>query len=194
MGAIITGWTSIMFSRWRHALVTLACMLVSACGPSNTYAPVSDVSAYEAVIRAGAVRPYVANKAVTKQKRVVVSNDPVNRWSWPAIGTLLTSYTEKNKGIDIGGNLNMSVHASAPGRVVYAGGGLRGYGKLVIIKHNKRYLSVYAYNSRLLVHDGQWVKRGQKIAVMGRNGAGVAMLHFEIRRDGNPTNPLYLLK
>ena|SRR3990167_3790563 len=193
MGAVITSRVSVMCC-WRYVLLTLACLMVSSCGSSNTYAPVSDVSAYEAVIRAGAARQYAANKKNTSQhQRVFYNNDPVKRWSWPVTGTLLTSYSEKNKGIDIVGNIKMPVRASASGRAVYAGGGLRGYGKLIIIKHNKRYLSVYAYNSRLLVHEGEWVKRGQKIAVMGCNGSGLAVLHFEIRRDGSPVNPLNLI-
>jgi lipoprotein NlpD len=97
------------------------------------------------------------------------------------------------KGIGIAGKMGQPIYASASGKVVYSGDGLRGYGKLVIIKHNKTYLSVYAHNSKLLVKENQDVKRGQKIALMGNSGASQVELHFEIRKLGKPVDPLQLL-
>jgi lipoprotein NlpD len=116
-------------------------------------------------------------------------------WSWPANGKVVTSFSEAAnlKGIGIGGKAGQPVLASAGGKVVYAGSGLRGYGKLVIIKHNKTYLSVYAHNSEILVKEGQTVAKGQKIAEMGNTDADQVKLHFEIRRLGKPVDPLRYL-
>lgn len=116
-------------------------------------------------------------------------------WAWPASGRLSNAYSESAalKGIGIAGKTGQPVLAAAPGRVVYSGSGLRGYGKLVIIKHNKEYLSVYAHNSELLVKEGQSVARGQKIAEMGGTDADIVKLHFEIRRYGKPVDPMKLL-
>jgi lipoprotein NlpD len=116
-------------------------------------------------------------------------------WAWPASGRLSNGYSESAalKGIGIAGKTGQPVMAAAPGKVVYSGSGLRGYGKLVIIKHNKEYLSVYAHNSELLVKEGQNVARGQKIAEMGGTDADIVKLHFEIRRYGKPVDPLKLL-
>lgn len=120
--------------------------------------------------------------------------DRVN-WSWPTTGKVVTGYSEAAnlKGIGIGGKAGQPVIASAAGKVVYAGSGLRGYGKLVIIKHNKTYLSVYAHNSEILVKEGQTVVKGQKIAEMGNTDADQVKLHFEIRRQGKPVDPLKYL-
>lgn len=98
-----------------------------------------------------------------------------------------------NKGIDLGGKLGESVLAAASGQVVYAGSGLRGYGKLLIIKHNDIFLSAYAHNDHILVKEGDLVKAGQKIADMGSSGTDRVKLHFEIRSDGKPVDPLKLL-
>ncbi|HVE51290.1 MAG TPA: peptidoglycan DD-metalloendopeptidase family protein [Casimicrobiaceae bacterium] len=116
-------------------------------------------------------------------------------WIWPAKGKLVTGFsdTANLKGIDIAGTAGQAIVASAPGRVVYAGSGLRGYGKLVIIKHNKTYLSAYAHNREILVKEGQQVARGQKIAEMGSTDAEQVKLHFEIRRLGRPMDPLKFL-
>jgi len=112
-------------------------------------------------------------------------------WAWPAKGKVVGGFSESAnlKGIDISGNAGQSVLASAPGRVVYAGSGLRGYGKLIIIKHNKTYLSAYAHNRELLVKEGDQVSRGQKIAEMGNTDSDQVKLHFEIRRLGKPMDP-----
>ena len=116
-------------------------------------------------------------------------------WVWPSKGKLVGGFSESAnlKGIDIAGTVGQPVVASAAGRVVYAGSGLRGYGKLVIIKHNKTYLSAYAHNRDLLVKEGQQVTRGQKIAEMGNTDADQVKLHFEIRRLGKPIDPAKFL-
>ena len=118
------------------------------------------------------------------------------QWNWPANGPILSSFQGNNglnKGIDLGGKLGEPVLAAASGQVVYAGSGLRGYGKLLIIKHNETFLSAYAHNDKLLVQEGDWVKVGQRIADMGSSGTDRVKLHFEIRREGTPVNPLTYL-
>ncbi len=116
-------------------------------------------------------------------------------WMWPANGKLVTGFsdTANLKGIDIAGKEGQPVAASAAGKVVYAGTGLRGYGKLVIIKHNATYLSAYAHNREILVKEGQQVAKGQKIAEMGNTDSDQVKLHFEIRRQGKPVDPLKYL-
>lgn len=109
---------------------------------------------------------------------------------WPAQGPLIASFDEaKNKGVDIAGKAGDPVLASADGRVVYAGSGLRGYGNLVILKHNNIFLTAYAHNQALFVKEDQVVKRGQKIAEMGSTDTDQVKLHFEIRRQGKPVDP-----
>lgn len=109
---------------------------------------------------------------------------------WPSSGSLLAGFDEaRNKGLDIGGKAGDPVLAAADGRVVYAGAGLRGYGNLVILKHNNVYLTAYAHNQALLVKEDQNVRRGQKIAEMGSTDADRVKLHFEIRRQGKPVDP-----
>jgi lipoprotein NlpD len=111
-------------------------------------------------------------------------------WIWPTRGKILGVFSESSKGIDISGNAGQAVTASANGKVVYSGAGLRGYGKLIIIKHNNTYLSAYAHNSKILVKEGQTVVKGQKIAEMGNTDASLVKLHFEIRKNGKPVDPL----
>ena len=111
-------------------------------------------------------------------------------WIWPAQGTLVAGFDEaKNKGFDIAGKAGDPIIASADGRVVYAGAGLRGYGNLIILKHNNTFLTAYAHNQTLLVKEDQSVKKGQKIAEMGNSDAERVKLHFEIRRQGKPVDP-----
>ena len=111
-------------------------------------------------------------------------------WIWPAQGTLVAGFDEaKNKGLDISGSSGDPVVASADGRVVYSGAGLRGYGNLIILKHNNTFLTAYAHNKVLLVKEDQTVKRGQKIAEMGNSDSEKVKLHFEIRRQGKPVDP-----
>ncbi len=109
---------------------------------------------------------------------------------WPTSGGLVAGFDEaKNKGLDLGGKIGDPVLAAADGRVVYAGAGLRGYGNLLILKHNNTYLTAYAHNQTLLVKEDQSVRKGQKIAEMGSSDADRVKLHFEIRRQGKPVDP-----
>ena len=115
-------------------------------------------------------------------------------WIWPGKGSVVAEFNEsKNKGVDIGGSAGDPVLAAADGKVVYAGAGLRGYGNLIILKHNNTYLSAYAHNQTLLVKEDQTVKKGQKIAEMGNSDTDRVKLHFEIRRQGKPVDPLKYL-
>lgn len=116
-------------------------------------------------------------------------------WGWPASGKILANFNDNGneKGVDIVGNLGQAVNAAASGKVVHTGSTLRGYGKLIIIKHNKRYFSVYAHNNQVLVREGQTVVKGQKIAEMGNSDAERVKLHFEIRHLGKPADPLKYL-
>jgi lipoprotein NlpD len=113
---------------------------------------------------------------------------------WPANGPLLAGFDEaKNKGLDISGAAGDPVLAAADGQVVYSGAGLRGYGNLIILKHNNTYLTAYAHNQALLVKEDQKVRKGQKIAEMGKSDADRVKLHFEVRRLGKPVDPVKLL-
>ncbi len=124
----------------------------------------------------------------------VAQGDDDVRWSWPAAGPVKAPFDEgKVKGLVISGKAGDPVFAAADGRVVYAGSGLRGYGNLVILKHNTTYLTAYAHNQTLLVKEDQNVKRGQKIAEMGSTDADGVQLHFEIRKQGKPIDPAKLL-
>lgn len=115
-------------------------------------------------------------------------------WAWPAKGKIIGNFNEAgNKGMDIAGNMGQSIQAAATGKVIYSGSDLRGYGKLVIIKHNANYLSVYANNSVILVKEGQQVSRGQQIAEMGNTDSNTVKLHFEIRQQGKSVDPSKLL-
>ncbi|MFN7572947.1 MAG: peptidoglycan DD-metalloendopeptidase family protein [Betaproteobacteria bacterium] len=115
-------------------------------------------------------------------------------WLWPLKGPVLEQFNEtRNKGIDIGGKEGESVVAAGDGQVVYVGSGLRGYGNLVIVKHDDDFVSAYAHNREVLVKKDAYVKRGQKIAEVGRTDADQPKLHFEIRRAGKPLDPLSLL-
>lgn len=109
---------------------------------------------------------------------------------WPSSGTVIAGFDDsRNKGLDIGGKAGDPVVAAADGRVIYAGAGLRGYGNLILIKHNNTYLTAYAHNQTLLVKDDQVVRKGQKIAEMGSSDADRVKLHFEVRRQGKPVDP-----
>ena len=122
------------------------------------------------------------------------ANDEDLNWAWPAAGAVATPFDDvKSKGLAITGKAGDPVFAAADGRVVYAGAGLRGYGNLVIVKHNTTFLTAYAHNQTLLVKEDQPVRRGQKIAEMGSSDAERVQLHFEIRRQGKPVDPARLL-
>jgi lipoprotein NlpD len=131
--------------------------------------------------------------AVPAAREVREADDDVN-WAWPATGAVATGFDDaKSKGLAFVGKAGDPVFAAADGRVVYAGSGLRGYGNLVIVKHNTTYLTAYAHNQSLLVKEDQVVRRGQKIAEMGSTDAERVQLHFEIRRQGKPIDPARLL-
>jgi len=124
------------------------------------------------------------------------SATPVGSWRWPTDGKIIDNFSASeggNKGIDIAGTRGQPIVATASGRVVYAGNALRGYGNLIIIKHNDDYLSAYAHNDTMLVREQQEVKAGQKIATMGSTGTSSVRLHFEIRYKGKSVNPLRYL-
>ena len=115
-------------------------------------------------------------------------------FAWPVGGALLERFDEtRNKGVDLAGKAGDPVLAAADGRVVYAGAGLRGYGNLIILKHNNTYLTAYAHNQALMVKEDQTVRQGQKIAEMGSSDADRVKLHFEVRRQGKPVDPLKFL-
>ena len=121
--------------------------------------------------------------------KTLAPEDDLN-WIWPANGAVLAGFDDvKNKGLDIGGKAGDAVLAAADGRVVYVGAGLRGYGNLIILKHNNVFLTAYAHNQTLLVKEDQSVLKGQKIAEMGSSDADRVKLHFEVRRQGKPVDP-----
>ena len=130
----------------------------------------------------------------TAEKSLPAEDDAVD-WAWPAKGKVVSGFSETAglKGLDIAGTQGLPVLAAANGKVVYSGSSLRGYGKLVIIKHNKTYLSAYGHNSQILVKEGQEVSKGQKIAEMGNTDADSVKLHFEIRKLGKPIDPATFL-
>ncbi len=144
-------------------------------------------------IKPGEAKPAPAGSEGNKS--ATGADDEDLDWGWPSKGKIVSSFNEgaSLKGLDISGKAGQPVLASAPGKVVYSGSGLRGYGKLVIIKHNKTYLSAYAHNSQILVREGQSVVKGQRIAEMGDSDADQVKLHFEIRRMGKPVDPLKYL-
>ncbi|MGX5220311.1 MULTISPECIES: peptidoglycan DD-metalloendopeptidase family protein [Pseudomonas] len=140
-------------------------------------------------------KPVVKKPPVTAKPVQSVSGTS-SGWTWPTKGLVIGRFSSNgslNKGIDIAGDLGQPVLAASDGSVVYAGSGLRGYGELVIIKHSSTYVSAYGHNRRLLVKEGQKVKAGQAIAEMGSTGTDRVKLHFEIRRQGKPVDPLQFL-
>ena len=149
-----------------------------------------------AVASAPAAVALSASAPVTAPAAAPVAKDAEEdlNWMWPAAGPVSTAFDDnRSKGLAIGGKAGDPVLAAADGRVVYAGSGLRGYGNLVIVKHNATYLSAYAHNQVLLVKEDQAVRRGQKIAEMGASDTDHVQLHFEIRRLGKPIDPAKLL-
>lgn len=143
----------------------------------------------------GAKPDPAATKSTTQSesKPFPPSADEVD-WIWPVTGKIVSPFNDaSNKGIGIAGKMGQPVVAAGPGRVIFSGTGIRGLGKLIVIKHNEKFLSVYAHNRELLVKEGQTVTRGQKIAEMGDTDADQVKLHFEIRRLGKPVDPMGLL-
>ncbi|OOE43267.1 peptidoglycan DD-metalloendopeptidase family protein [Salinivibrio kushneri] len=150
-------------------------------------------------VESGSSSRYSEPKDKSKQavnKRTASASNQQISWQWPSRGRMVSRFssTERgNKGIDIAGQRGQGIQAAADGKVVYAGSALRGYGKLIIVKHNDDYLSAYAHNDSFYVSEGQAVKKGQKIASMGSSGANSVRLHFEIRYKGKSVNPLHYL-
>ncbi len=147
-------------------------------------------------------KPSTASPGPTQSSRAAspatrsAAVQPVPRWRWPAAGPLLVGYRERGSlgdGISIGGKRGDAVFAAAEGRVVYSGSGLIGYGKLIILKHNDTFLSAYGHNDALYVKEGDLVNAGQRIAAMGEGPGRRPVLHFEIRLNGEPVNPLSYL-
>ena len=157
--------------------------------PKAVRAPYSD----QVYAQLSAAKPDLAPKP-DPQAAAGDGSDNVN-WGWPASGSVINSYNESAtlKGIGIAGKLGQPVVASAAGRVIFSGMGIRGFGKLIVIKHNNTFLSVYGHNNALLVKEGQNVSKGQKIAEMGSTDTDRVKLHFEIRRLGKPVDPVKLL-
>lgn len=161
---------------------------------SSTAPPGSPAAAHSAAgaLAAGAASVESSPAAAPAAASASSSGESADQPSfiWPAAGKLLATFDEsKNKGYDIGGKAGDPVLAAADGRVVYAGAGLRGYGNLIILKHNNTFLTAYAHNQTLLVKEDQTVRKGQKIAEMGSTDADRVKLHFEIRRMGKPVDP-----
>jgi lipoprotein NlpD len=155
---------------------------VQSIGPASAMPPLvgSDANAGVAPPQGGAVDAAAASGSIAL--------------GWPVRGPLLNGFDEaQNKGINIGGAAGDPIKAAADGRVVYAGNGLRGYGNLIIIKHDATFLTAYAHNSALMVKEGDAVSKGQKIAEMGNSDSDRVMLHFEVRRQGKPVDPLKYL-
>lgn len=164
--------------------------VVTSPAPANTASATAPAS-NTATVRppASAANPPNASTPANNLTNTDSAEETVS-FQWPTRGNVLAGFDEvKNKGIDIAGKAGDPVLAAADGKVVYAGSGLRGYGNLVILKHNNTYLTAYAHNQSLLVKEDQAIKRGQKIAEMGNSDADQVKLHFEIRRQGKPVDP-----
>jgi lipoprotein NlpD len=162
----------------------------TASTPSPTLPPAAPTATPSAPTAAPPVAAAAAPSAAARPNGA----GALGNWSWPVEGKVVETFNEtRNKGIDIVGQEGDPVVAVADGQVVYSGSGLRGYGNLVIVKHEDEYISAYAHNRQILVKQGQSVKRGQKIAELGKTDADVPKLHFEIRRQGKPIDPLTVL-
>jgi lipoprotein NlpD len=137
--------------------------------------------------------PSSGSTATAKPAASAASPKEKISWQWPAQGKIIRTFKADDPGrlgLDIGGSAGQPIKAAASGTVVYSGNGLIGYGELIIIKHNDRLLSAYAYNRKRLVSENEQVRAGQKIAEMGRNGSNRVMLHFEVRENGSPVDPM----
>lgn len=177
-------------------------------GPGADVFALSDAAAEKAEsvpLDAPVPEPAIARPAETAKQPLAAPASPPRKvaepmpaaprkgkWLWPARGKIARKFPAAS-GLDIVGERGQAIVAAAPGRVVYGGSGLRGYGKLIIIKHNDEFLSAYAHNDKLLVQEGQRVQQGQKIAEMGMSGTDRVKLHFQIRRNGAPVDPLKFL-
>lgn len=143
---------------------------------------------------------YGKTESVDKKRAFVPPNsgfpDKIESWLWPTRNSVTRGFSsaeQGNKGLDFSGTLGSPILVTAAGKVVYTGDALRGYGKLVIVKHSDSFLSAYAHNDRILVKEQQWVRAGQKIATMGKSGSERVKLHFEVRYKGKSVDPLRYL-
>ncbi|ONS60976.1 peptidoglycan DD-metalloendopeptidase family protein [Burkholderia cenocepacia] len=162
-------------------------------GGAVATAPLSSGPAAPAAGTSSALAATPPAAATGSSDTAAAPSGPVT-FAWPARGPVLNGFDDaKNKGVNIGGTAGEAVKAAADGRVVYSGNGLRGYGNLIIIKHDATYLTAYAHNRALMVKEGGAVTKGQKIAEMGNSDADRVMLHFEVRRQGKPVDPLKYL-
>ena len=160
--------------------------------PSVSPPPVATGPAVSKPVASPVATPVPSPASTTPSAAVATTSggDDDLGWIWPSNGAVISGFDEvKNKGVDIAGNAGDAVVAAADGKVVYADSGLRGYGKLIILKHNNTFLTAYAHNQNLLVKEDQVVKKGQKIAEMGNTDADRVKLHFEVRRQGKPVDP-----
>jgi lipoprotein NlpD len=172
---------------------TAAVMPVSPTGPATTR-PIDGAATPAPATSSAAEPPGVPGPVAAIPETRPPPPPPTSDWIWPVNGRVIDKFDEKrNKGIGIAGKEGDPVVASADGQVVYSGSGLRGYGNLVILKHNDDFISAYAHNRQILVKQGQMVKRGQRIAEVGRSDTTQPKLHFEIRRQGKPVDPLAYL-
>jgi lipoprotein NlpD len=165
-------------------------------GPKAGRVPYSDaayakMSADAAPATGLTIAPAVPNPAAASTT-LAVGGDSI-AWAWPVKGKVLSTFTEISKGIDITGSKGAPVFAAAAGKVIHSSAVIRGYGRLIIIKHNDTWLSAYAHNEKLLVTEGEEIKKGQKIAEMGSSDTDSVKLHFEIRSKGKPVDPLKFL-
>jgi lipoprotein NlpD len=159
-----------------------------------TTTPIATAPAPAKPASAAAAAASAPVKVATAPAATSAGADDDIAWIWPGKGPVIAEFDEiKNKGVDLSGSAGDPVVAAADGKVVYAGAGLRGYGNLIILKHNNTYLTAYAHNQSLQVKEDQSVKKGQKIAEMGSSDADKVKLHFEVRRQGKPVDPLKYL-
>ena len=169
-------------------------------GPRVATKPIEPLKPTESKDAKVASDKKVAAKKIDEKETAVAEAkvdtvDPPIKLSWPAKGKVVEEFSEgKNKGIDIAGKLGEPIQAASDGKVVYAGNSLRGYGNLVIVKHDNTYLTAYAHNRSLLVKEGDSVRKGQRIAEMGDSDANMVKLHFEVRVNGKPVNPMQFLQ
>jgi len=164
--------------------------------PPNSSSSGASSASRTSASRPATSTPTTSSRTSTQSRPSSPPATPVAGWRWPASGPVVAGFGDKNsmgQGVDIGGRLGDPVRAAANGKVVYAGSGLIGYGKLIIIKHNDTFLSAYGHNRTMAVKEGDPVKAGQKIAEIGEGPGNKPLLHFEIRVNGKPVNPVRYL-
>ena len=137
--------------------------------------------------------PAASTPSASSSSPRVASDARLVSWDWPVRGNIISQYSESTRGIDIAGSIGDPVKAAAAGTVSYVGNGLRGLGNLILITHSNGFISAYAHNDKLLVKQNERVTKGQKIAELGQSDTTSPRLHFEIRRNGSPVNPLSYL-